>query len=222
MEDFWKRVKKQKENIRFRQAINYSPYSEFAGDWMEEQGEITRMSINSFYRYDSIMQPLFGNKEVDKRWQEWLFDLYMHYLTELEYRTGTTRQELEMRELATDLQKGIYGVSVREGYKELTEEEQYYIVHTLYRQRITRESVEKCADVLVTVLEDGILYKNREREKQLLLYLNKKENDKDVKKIGLICELFLPLGYDLRVFWENHFAVIGEKQTMTVDGIELL
>ncbi len=221
MEEFWKRVNKNKDNIRFHQAASYSPYSEFSGNWIEEK-EQTHLHVNSFYRYDAIMQPLFGNKGIDKRKQEWIFDLYMHYLTELEYRTGTTRQELEIRQIANRLKDGIYGTEIQSAFEALTDEEQYYVTHMLYRQHTTRESVDKCADVLVTVLGDGIVYKNKNKEKQLMLYINKRKNEQDIRKIELICELFMPLGYDLRVFWENHFAVIGENQTMTIEEIELL
>ena len=43
-----------------------------------------------------------------------------------------------------------------------------------------------------------------------------------IEKINLLVQLFQPLGYTLRIFWDKHFAVVGQAQTMKTDGIELL
>ena len=67
-----------------------------------------------------------------------------------------------------------------------------------------------------------ILYKNKCREKQILLYVSNNENTEDAEVIALVQELFLPLGYELDIFWEKHFAVIGQEQTMQLDEIKLL
>lgn len=222
MEDFWNRVLRDKENIRFYQAASYSPYSEYSRNWMEEENGITKLSINSFYRYDAIMQPLFGNKMVDKKRREWIFDLYMHYLTELEYRNGATVQEYAVKGFWKQLEDGAYGENLKSIFLNLTDDARYYIAHTLYRQHETRESVDKFTDVLVTVLKNGIVYKDEQNKKRLLFYINAKKNDEDEDKIFLVQQLFMPLGYELRVFWEYHFAVLGEEQTMMIDEIELL
>ncbi len=222
MKELWRRVAEGKENIRFRQASSYSPYCEFSDSGIEEMQGVTRLSVNAFYRYAPIMEPLFASKELTKEQREWIFDIYMHYLTELEYRKGATIQELEIRDIQSKLCNGIYKEAVRMAYELLDQEQRYYVSHMLQCQQRTRESVEKCADVLVTVLRDGIVYKNENNEKQLMLYINKRENEQDKAVIDMVCDLFLPLGYELRVFWENHFAVIGETQTMRLDEIELL
>ena len=222
MEELWKRVAEGKENIRFCQAPSYSPYCEFSDSGIEEIQGLTRLSMNAFYRYAPIMEPLFASKELNREQRDWLFDVYMHYLTELEYRKGATRQELAIRKLQAGLTDGIYGERVKAAYLLLDRNQKYYVSHMLECQQRTRESVNKCADVLVTVLQDGIVYKSETNEKQLMLYINKRENEQDKAIIHMVCELFLPLGYDLRVFWENHFAVIGEMQTMVLDEIELL
>lgn len=222
METFWQRVSEEKENIRFHQAASYSPYSEFSRNWIKEEQGIVQLSVNAFYRYDEIMESLFSSKNITKEQQNRIFDIYMHYLTELEYRNGVTKQELEIKMLHRELASGRYGELVKASYCQLGKDEKYYVSHMLYQQKETRESVDKCADVLVTVLHDGIVYKNENNKKQLLLYINKRENEKDKAAIDMICELFLPLGYELRVFWENHFAVIGETQTMLINEIELL
>lgn len=222
MDRFWEKVAEKKENIRFYQSTSYSPYSEFSQNWMNEKEGIIKLGINSFYRYESIMQSLFSLTGIEERWREWIFDIYMHYLTELEYRTGVTIQEFEVRKYWNDLEKGIYGQKVKNIFDSLSSDNKYYISHTLWKQSKSRENVYKFADVLVTVLNGGIVYKNKFNEKQLLLYLNERENENSKDKIELLQQLFQPLGYNLRILWENHFAVLGEERTMIIDEIELL
>ena len=47
------------------------------------------------------------------------------------------------------------------------------------------------------------------------------------KKEPILCGLWrfanaYPLDYRVRIFWENHFAVLGEAQTTLIDEIEIL
>lgn len=223
MEEFWKLVSKNKDKIRFVQAESYSPYSEFSVKGKKELSNgVLQLSVNSFYRYDSIMQPLFTNSQLSEKHKEWLFDIYMHYLTELEYRTGMTYLEYQVRSCMQDLLSGQYGKKIQETYKLLDEKDAYSLAHMLYLQRQTQESIEKFTSILVDVLHNGIVYKNEMNEKELYLYLSEKEENEKNSIIDMIKQLFMPLGYELRVFWEQHFAVIGENQTMHIDEIEIL
>lgn len=223
MEDFWRLISRDKDKIRFVQAQSYSPYSEFSVRGKKElDNGVTQLAVNSFYRYDSIMQPLFANTELQEHHRKWLFDIYMHYLTELEYRTGATYLEYQVRQCMKELTSGQYGVEISKTYNMLDDEDAYEVAHMLHRQRKTRESLEKFTTILVDVLHNGIVYKNELNDKELYLYLSEEETDVTVRKIELVKQLFMPLGYELRVFWCQHFAVFGENQTMLIDEIELL
>ena len=71
-------------------------------------------------------------------------------------------------------------------------------------------------------MQTGIIYKNKLDDKELYLYMNRKNNHTDEEQIEMIEKLFLPLDYRVRIFWENHFAVLGEAQTTLIDEIEIL
>lgn len=222
MLDFWQRTIDNKEKVRYQQAKVYSPYCEAAQNSIKEERGITYLSVNGFYRYSAIMEPLFAKRGVSEEHKGWLYDIYMHYLTILEWRRGINGQEYEINRVREELEAGKYGESIAETYGVLPREDKYYIAHMLYQQQKTRESTIKFSDVLVAVLKNGIVYKNQNQEKQILFYINSKENIKENRIINMICELFLPLGYELRVFRETHFGVFGEEQTMRIDEIELL
>ena len=222
MEDFWNASTKKKDKVRYRQSRSYSPYSEFFSDWKQEKDGITTLSINAFYRFDEVMEPLFQSKVIDGEKRDWLFDVFMHYLIELEFRSGLTRTDWNVHAVMDEMENDRYGREITKLYQELSDREKYYVAHMITKQERTGASVEKYAEVLSVLLENGIVYKNKYREKTLLLYVGKRENTQDKNKIRLAEELFQPLGYDLVTFWEKHFAVLDEKQTMEIDQIELL
>lgn len=222
MEDFWNISVKHKNAVRYRQSRSYSPYSEFFSDWREEKNGLTYLEFNAFYRFDDIMEPLFGDTELTIPQRDWLFDVYVHYLIRLEFRGGLTRKEREIHSMMERLRDGAYRREISEIYERLSDKEQYYVAYLLSKQEKTGASVTKYAEALSVLLENGIVYTNRFQEKVLLLYVGKRENDLDKKKIQLVTELFQPLGYDLTVFWEKHFAVLDEHQTMEIDQIELI
>ena len=52
--------------------------------------------------------------------------------------------------------------------------------------------------------------------------MNRKNNHTDEEQIEMIEKLFLPLDYRVRIFWDNHFAVLGEAQTLVIGEIEIV
>ena len=222
LEKFWELVCEDISEIRFKQAYSFSPYSEIPNNWYEEKGEVKNLTINSFYRFDSIMQTLFTDKEIDRWKKDWLFDIYMHYLVILEYRKGITYQDIQVREYIDDLENGLYGEDVKKIYTKLDKDEKYYVADMLRKQDKTDSSVYKLADVLVRLLGLGIVYKNKNAPKELLLYVCYEKTDFDMDKINMCIQLFQPLGYTIRVFWDKHFAVMGQNQTLRMESIELL
>lgn len=222
MERFWNRAARDKDKIRYQQAKSYSPYSEFFGGWVEEKQGLTYLTFNAFYRFDDIMEALYEETPIRTEHRNLLFDLYVHYLIELEFRTGLTQREYDVHDAMKRMEAGEYGETAAELFSSLSAKEKYYVAHMMLHQERTGASVEKYVDVLTALLENSIAYKNRFHPKELLLYVGNRENERDQKKILLINELFQPLGYCLKVFWDKHFAVLNEKQTMEIGKIELL
>ena len=223
MEELWNTISRDKDKIRYHQAESYSPYSEYAANGIQQTSDgLTHITMNSFYRYDRIMQPLFGNQNISEKHREWLFDIYMHYLTALTYKSGVTYQEYEIRQRWSAIERGEYGEQIRDIFAPLSNSQKYYIAHSLRQQQRNGASVGIFTETLVAVMETGIVYKNELDEKELYLYMNQKDNHADEELINMIKELFLPLDYGVRIFWENHFAVLGEAQTTLIDEIEIL
>ena len=223
MEELWNTISRDKDKIRYHQAESYSPYSEYAANGIQQTSDgLTHITMNSFYRYDRIMQPLFGNQNISEKHREWLFDIYMHYLTALTYKSGVTYQEYEIRQRWSAIERGEYGEQIRSIFIQMSNSQKYYIAHSLWQLQRNGASVSIFTEILVAIMQTGIIYKNELDEKELYLYMNRKDNHADEEMINMIKELFLPLDYRVRIFWGNHFAVLGEAQTTLIDEIEIL
>ena len=66
---------------------------------------------------------------------------------------------------------------------------------------------------------DCLIYQVKNEPEVILLYLGLPASEEP--KIHALQELFLPIQYQLRVFWESHFGVIGVDATMCIDNIEI-
>ena len=75
---------------------------------------------------------------------------------------------------------------------------------------------------LKNIYPDVLLYQIKEKPHRILIYLGIKKTDKQVRKIKFINDMFLPIEYNVRMFWENHFGVGGVEVTLNLDEIELL
>ena len=74
---------------------------------------------------------------------------------------------------------------------------------------------------LLVLYPDALLYQIKNEGKNLLLYINIRENDREAGRLRFVTDMFLPVGYELRVFFEYHFGIIGVEGTMITDEIAL-
>ena len=105
----------------------------------------------------------------------------------------------------------------------------YLIMHYLeLQERIQAEGTITfgCMDIYMKVIiglfETGVLYKDRYRDRRYIFYVGKEKTSEKERLIQLAETLFLPLGYQVDVLWDKHFGLMGEKQTLRVDGIQIM
>ena len=203
-------------------AAQASPYIEAdRRDITKMEDGVCQIRINGMYRFADVICPLLQADDVDEKLRAWLFDVFLHYLTCIAYREGFSVHEYKVRQNMQALEKGCYGAEICRLYRNLGMDEKYYINDGLYRQANTRESVLLFAEMLVKIVGFGTVYKNLLEKDEVLYYAGKRKDKETEEKIRLVRLLFLPLGYTLRIFWETHFGVLGEEQTMELGAIEL-
>lgn len=116
MNNMWEMYLKSKENIRFHQAEIFSPYYEQIPICFQNPLKNTmEMEVNGFYRYETIFAPLFENADVMKDdITEYIFDIFMHYLMEVDLKSGMTKEEYHIRKKMQQLSYGEYGAGRKE------------------------------------------------------------------------------------------------------------
>ena len=74
---------------------------------------------------------------------------------------------------------------------------------------------------VLVLYPDAMLYQIKNERKKLLLYLKEKKTDAGEKKMQFVKDMFLPIGFELRIFWQYHFGIIGIDATMKLDEMAL-
>lgn len=222
MEDIWNRMIQDPATVRFRQADFFSPYCESVVDSIRRlpdgNDEIT---MNTFYRYDDIFLSLFEQNDISEMTRDWLLDCMMHLLTRLELRNGVNRQEYQLRTKWQEIEQGAYGNNMKELFYGLSQDNRYLAAWFLVQQERNGESVTLFSRALVGMLQDGVIYKNDENPKELILYMGKAENEQDSKIMEFAREAYLPFDYQIRVFWNHSFGIVEDDRCMRIEDIEI-
>ena len=106
-------------------------------------------------------------------------------------------------------------------WKHLLREEKRKIAEKLLLQYKTGSSVANYKDMIVMFFEKGSVYENRYTQNELLVYTAVKKNNRKIKILEILEELFLPIQYETQIYWKNHFGIISVDETMELDRIEL-
>lgn len=221
MEDVWNRVMEDSATVRFVQADSFSPYCESVVGSIRHDGDVDVVEWNGFYRYGDILRALYAIEGTQDSVCRIIYDCLLHLLVRLEVRNGVTRSEFRLRRKWDMLAEGQYGEHVRSCFRKMDASGKYLTAYYLSRQEQTGESVALFAKALISILEDGVIYKNDRNPKELLLYMGREQDTRDKLVIELCCELFLPFMYSLRVFYDTSFGIVDDKDCMEFGKIEI-
>ena len=222
MEEVWERIIEDQTTIRYQQAEHFSPYCESVADSIKQLSDgTTQITMNTFYRFDTIFLPLYVREDISENIREWLLDCMMHLLTRLELRSGVDAKDCATRMKCAQIENGNYGKRLQHLFEMLPREKRYIASWHMVQQEDNRESITMFAKALIGILQDGVLYKDEENPKELLLYIGREEEEMLVNQIEFAKEAFLPFGYQLRIFWKSSFGIIGDDRCMLLDNIEI-
>lgn len=212
------------DRITFKLASIYSPYMELSFENLnkiteEEQYEV---EINPYYRHQSIYEELFLVDNVeDQDIIRALFDIIEHHLSDIERYMGMSIKEFQMIFLKQDICNGCFGVEYAEFFREFTSAEQNIIATRLLIVNETGVNIQNYTELIRLLYKNGYVYHNVRKKGELLVYLGVKKSSVEVRKITFINDLFLPLFYNCRIFYGNHFGIIDRKETMKIGKIQL-
>lgn len=214
----------RKDNVFFKQAVDYSPYYEQAFLCMNQQTiEEQVVEINSLYRFNAIfnqlLSPYVEESEVLKMY---LFDILIHYLVEIDLRHGLSKKEYYIRKLKQSIEAETYGGAVSKTFHKIKDKHQMILCEMMIAQFQGGASIALFAKVVKAIFPEAIVYKKQSKEKQVLVYLGEKVTKPLENTIGFIIDTFLPMDFKVRLFWEHHFAIIDVEETLKLGAIEII
>ena len=216
------------QDLFFRQAEEYSPFFEQSFPCINEQKvENTAIELNLLYRFADIFQEILfpegmGLQENDyKEFRLYFIDAILHTLLFTDLRNGLSKRELYIRKIWEELLDGTFWKEAVQNFSGIERHKQIRLTTLLLTQMETGSSLIIFRRAILVLYPDAMLYQIKNERKKLLLYLKEKKADAEEKKMQFVKDMFLPIGFELRIFWQYHFGIIGIDATMKLDEMAL-
>lgn len=212
-----------REQVRFIPVSNGSPYTEVALENINSSGlEKTDVEVNPLYRFSNEFSALLdvNIKEYEKT-RGLLFDAVMHYMVQQDLRQGLSKQEYALRFLLIDLLDGVCGTQAAQVIRHYKKENLRRLLRLTYKLYQCGSSVYLFQEVMRCMYPDSLVYASNEAVRQILIYVGKKETKEEQERLDFIRDMFLPINYQVFLFWDHHFGIIDVDATMMWDDLVL-
>lgn len=230
----------QKEQLKFVKAKSYSPYMELAfedlnkkvfeendkkamkGHYRKNNKTTYEIEVNPYYRFYEIFRDMYSydDKEYGEL-KEVLFDLLIHLLSGTDSYMGMNKWEFYKELLLEDIKNQFFGSNVYQQFLVFTEVERQYLLARILMIYELGESLLLFKETIHTIFKNSAIYINKREKDEILIYLGVKKSKKQEEKLAFILDFFLPVKYEIRLYWDKHFGIIGENRTMYVNQIVL-
>lgn len=214
-----------RKNVKFAKAKICSPYMEMAFDAINDTSlpEDKTIEVNECYRFYEIFKDLFNiNLEESMELREVLLDILLHYLGEIDLKKGLCKTEFYKDFIMTDILNRVFGDELADNIHYFEKEECETLLNgliTLYKTGISLQLFNK---VLRNVFTNSIVYSNKEKPKNIYIYLGEIYTKELNNKINVIVDTFLAIDMKPLIFWNQHFGILGLDNTMKNDEIVMV
>lgn len=223
-----KRLGIEKERLKFQLAKEYSPYMEMAFFALNEifaneaeDGEIL-IEVNPYYRYYEIFKEMFTlDYDGDRELKEEIFDWCIHLLAKVDVNHGLNLREFLRIFIQKEIEQGSFGKDLAVCWEAFAFEQKEYVVHRIIDAYHLGHQITTLKEIITCLFPDSYIYTNHIKKSELLVYVGKKQKKKYEQQMYFLEKMFLPLEYDFRVYWSNHFGIIGTDETMSIGKIAL-
>lgn len=229
MNTAWEVALKAKEQAIDPQRLKYipncngNPYREtgFVDLNIKELDE-KEVEINPLYRFTHIFAELLDvNLTEFAQSREMLFDVYLHYQTQLDLRSGLTKSEYYVRAILKDLLNDVYGEEAALAITLFTNRQVKELLYGMIELFSCNTSVSLFQKVIRAVYPTAVVYRNNDVYRELLIYLPMEKSDVEERKLDFLIGMFLDINYTVYAFWGRHFGIIGYDLTLQFDKMLL-
>ncbi len=213
-----------REEIRYVPVGNGSPYTEIVQEMVNGQGVGEKnVEINPLYRFSREFSRMFDiNLEGYGQTREIFFDCCMHCLAEQDLRQGLSKQEYALRFLLQDFLNGVWGKEAKQAVCQFERGKLRQLLRLILKLYQCGNSRYLFREVMRAVYPGSLVYVSNEAIHQVLVYLGRKPDEREQKRMKFLQDMFLPVSDELYLFWENHFGIMDVEETMVLDKMVLL
>lgn len=216
------------DRMHFIRASEYSPYMEMSFVSINEllkneddTGSIP-IEINPYYRFHEIFKDMYSFEyDEDKKIKDELFDWLIHLLIKIDLNHGLNLREFLKCFMENEILTGSFGIDMMKSWRAFDKKEAEFICNKMVELYHLGDPISTLKEVIHYVFEDSYVYTNHRDKTEVLIYAGKRKKEIYETKMEFITKMFLPLEYSSRIYWSNHFGIIGVPETMHIDKIAL-
>jgi len=217
------REKIPREKLQFVPVDDGSPYAEVVREILNANTlDDTIVEINPLYRFAGVFADVFDrNVEGYEQTRELLFRVFMQYMVQLDLRQGLSRQEYAIGFLLKDILHGVCGSDAAQAIGYFEKEKLRQLLRLILKLYQCGSSLYLFKEVMRYLYPDSLVYASNDEVRQLLIYIGVKETQEERTKIEFLQGMFLPINYQVFLFWEYHFGIIDVEETLELDNMVL-
>lgn len=211
------------EELRFINSQSPSPYTESSFDFLNSDTvENSEIEINPLYRFAMQLGELFLPDVVGYENVRAMFlDVMLHYVAIWDLRSGGDKKELRAMYILNEIQEGRFLKSIRETLLDLEFNKAKRIIFCLIDLYKCKDYITIFRKALKELYPKANLYIHSENLRKLILFTGVDKTKKDMERIEMLKELFLPISYETDIFWKYHFGIVGVKESMKIGKMAL-
>ncbi len=208
------------KEIFYKKGEPFSPYSEIVFEDLNNKEIKKEVEMNPYYRFFRIFHQLLDvNLDENQELIEVLFDNLYHHLLDIDMFQGMNKREFYITFVIKNIEEGYLGKTLKDNFSIFSKKEKRYIANGILSLYETSECIFILKKVTKEVFTKSYIFSNTDNKDEVVFYLRIKETEISRKKIEFIKYLFLPYKYNVEIFWEYIFGVIGEDEFMKNDEI---
>ena len=211
------------EELRFINSQSPSPYTESSFDFLNSDTvEDREIEINPLYRFATQLGEIFLPDVVGyENVRAMLLDVMLHYVAIWDLRSGGDKKELRAMYILNEIQEGRFLKSIRETLLDLELNKAKRIIFCLIDLYKCKDYITIFRKALKELYPKANLYIHSENLRKLILFTGVDKTKKDMERIEMLKELFLPISYETDIFWKYHFGIVGVKESMKIGKMAL-
>lgn len=211
------------EELIFINSQSPSPYTESSFDFLNSDTVDDReIEINPLYRFATQLGEIFLPDVVGYENVRAMFlDVMFHYVAVWDLRSGGDKKELRAMYILNEIQEGRFLKSIRETLLDLEINKAKRIIFCLLDLYKCKDYITIFRKALKELYPKANLYIHSENLRKLILFTGVYKTKKDMERIEMLKELFLPISYETDIFWKYHFGIVGVKESMKIGKMAL-